>query len=134
MEKAEQLSNEINTKEGHVLIAWPALLNACLNKKELVIKLLDLFTKQTPGWLEELNESVREGDTQRLRMVCHTVIGASSAIQANACADNLKKLNATAKEDPIDPARLQEELDESVVMLKKTNDAIAEIVIACSDS
>ena len=134
MEKAEHLVNDINTREGLIVLDWPSMQKACLNKKDLIIKLLGLFIQQTPGWLQELKESVGECEIERIRMICHTVIGASSAIHATACADQVKKLNATAKENEVDPAQLQKALDEVVLTLEKTNAAIADLINTCSAS
>jgi HPt (histidine-containing phosphotransfer) domain-containing protein len=134
MEKLERLSKAINNKKGLVLIDWPLLQDACLHKKELIIKLLGLFVQQVPGWIKEMRESVREADEGRVRTICHTVTGATSAIHAPACVENLRKLHTTAKEERVDFVRLQEDLEGAVAAIEKTKDAVAELLIACSDA
>ena len=92
MEKAGLLIEEINSEAGLVLLDWYLLKEACLNKPELIAKLLKLLVQQTPAWIQSLEESVREQDRKKIREICHTVKGATAAVHADACVEFVEKL------------------------------------------
>lgn len=132
MEKAQQLAGEINSKAGQTLFDWPLLQKTCLDKRDLVVKLLGLFSQQTPGWIENLQNSVESGDIKKIREHCHTIIGATSAIHAQACVSSLKRLHSFVKENSGDRQQTKKILNDAIVALQKTKEASDKLLIACS--
>lgn len=128
MEKARQLAQAINSKTGLILLDFPSLEKTCLDRKGLVVTLLNLFVKQTPGWIKELQESFREQNPERMRKVCHTVNGATAAIHANACVDSVRQLHSIVKDQEGELKGAQEALNEVVFVFEKTKDATVEIL------
>jgi HPt (histidine-containing phosphotransfer) domain-containing protein len=119
--KEDLVQNE-NDKAGEVLLDFAALQETCLNKEALINKLLNLFVQQTPEWIEEIESSVAASDSEKIRRICHTVKGATSALQATACVNSLGELHEVSRGGNMDNAH--ELGKKSVSTLNRTKDLI----------
>ncbi len=122
----EDIVQSENDKAGEVLLNLSALQETCLNKETLLIKLLGLFIQQAPGWIEEIQGGADTFDPVRVRRICHTVKGATAALQATACVAILEELHVVSREGNLDNAH--ELVRKTVSTINKTKDLIKKIL------
>ncbi len=131
MGKREDIIQEGNKNAGVVLLDYPALQSTCLNKDVLIDKLLGLYVQQAPGWIDEIEQSVLSADPERVRIICHTVKGATAAIQATACVQVLEELHRSAREDNLDNG--QQIMNKAVLLITQTGDVIKRFLEASNE-
>lgn len=124
----EKIVREENERDKRVLLDWPELFDASLQKEALIRKLLALYVQQLPEWLSEISGSVQEMDVVRVRRICHTVKGATGALHAPACVELLESLNRAAREGTL--TDLPKVLPEVIAVLEKTGRLIERLLDA----
>jgi len=123
MSEQERIVSEANAKAGVQLLNLQGLEAACLNKQELISRLLEIFQEQVPGWIAEIKASVDAADPQRIRQICHTIKGATAAIHANECVKAAEALGILGREGIMEGT--EEAKDRFVSVIEQTKDLVA---------
>ena len=79
------------------------VLKRCQGKEETAKKMIELLLRETsPRWLAEAEAAVEAQDPDRIRNVCHAIIGTASTVCAQELSDTAVELGRLAREGKMD--------------------------------
>ena len=107
-----------------------ALLERCIGDIELVEELLSLFEAQAAEVSDEIEQSVRDGDAERLARLAHSLKGASANLAAGTVRELATRLEQIGQSGDLTEAapclaELRDELDRCCRYMPKVLSALA---------
>ncbi len=100
---ASARSNHANTAKRETIEPIPLnvdqLVRRCLGSLDLVERLLNSFENRFPVEVAQIEQSLAEGDSQRLICVCHQLKGASANVSAGILNSIMTKMEVAAQEN-----------------------------------
>ncbi|MFZ4856529.1 MAG: response regulator [Desulfuromonadaceae bacterium] len=105
---AEQPGNSFRAhhEESGVVFARHELLERLGGQEEMMVKFIDMFTRNVNGYMELLKAAVLCGDGEQIRIQAHTIKGAAGNISALQMRETAAAMEALAREGNVEEAAI----------------------------
>jgi len=110
----------------------PSLVKRCMGNAHLAAKLLDRFEPQMRKDLEQLEQSLRQGDIDALTRLAHGIKGAGANLSAEGVRSTALELERLGRQRELGQAgefvqRLREEIEACLTYLPQAKEALARV-------